>query len=1174
MAITVIKGHSRLMARTRTTATVQGSSAYADIASVTEFNMIENTYWPADLNPSSGVFNNAGPVADLNYINGTSKYLAFQIPFKRTGFVDGVVPPWWGGVGVAYEDTTVGGAILRLWDSAIYTKWMDIWEQVYAALFATGHISKLAYVTTSESAATLSPFPAGFTTPIWDATLRQFASDMRTLFPNTVVIVPDVFSLVSESAFDAYSMSIDVGIGGADTVADVGDSRHAHHVLKSAHAGENAEAPIKWNVESGNYVEAYDFPADYPDATYAGQSSANDPPQSTSDYQTPDMMLNYLINTSKADIVGWLRRDIATGYNWAAVVAAVQAYGASGTGEFPPNYSSPPPVEPPASATGVTFKPIQTTLPTAGSPPVAHPVAHSLPAAAKLVFAHWNKATANETNTASGALGFGASDFTNQWAVALRANAANPTSTNMRGMTDKCLALMQSGSSSMDVEVDDGTPDATNINFSITDLPGSAYLAEMWAACGDGLQRCVATANLSTQDTAVPVTATDPTSGLTFQPNAAIVFTLNTTFNDTAASHAQWSKGIACIDPSATLRQKCFMFKDENAVSPSEPVSKLHTTRVGGIISTADAETFTVDIAFTSTGCTVTAKGGNGTGSAVGLVLMRIDPSYEQDLKDITFPTTTGDASFNVGGPVDFGVIVGTGLDTVDSIDTTNAGNFFISSFTPVSAALSFNTYEDAQTTADNRARASLKPIYMYSQDGATEVLKATYVSQSDPNVTFNFSTAPATAYKGFIWRIAKAGSLSGSSTAVTVPSTIDLTAAGYTDYVRLGTGGVATSIERKANGGGQIDISYDTPAGVFTGGSTNYPQLSATDAAPSGSLVASAARPYWTTLNDDVSITFPASQNSSTASVWVSASGVDVGVLAELSDGSAADYTTTLSSVDTTSGNIVRRRIDVAYQSVNPGETLTITLSLDAINAVGGNMSVQAAGIVNDYEPPVDNVRPTFPFGLPTLIDIVEDSPGAGTYTATVRVQLSEAGTVFGQARLATNTATPEPDQVEVGVDGNNSATDIDATAGPTDIDLFEEVILSYSGLAESTGYYLDTAARDLAGLYVLATTIIQITTPSPSTGGGGGEGPYQVTVLLDNGAGSTVNDTAVRYAWIDAADFDFDNATTLSGSWKSATSGPTGLLTIQRSTTDNGYLVDMGENGQFYRSTEQVPA
>jgi len=1156
------------------------SSYYSQISSQAEVVDIENTYRPASLNPSNGSFNFADIGTDLDYLSaqGGTKKLIINIPHKKFVAIANAaswVPSWWGARDVAWSAASNGSAVLmRLDNSTIRGYWIALFAALETYLDAHAHGDLVSIIRVGSESALSNPYdvngnPISIGASTWQTSLEAVMSGVRAANAYPLMAYTNGFSIVSQTGYIETLLGYGIdAIGNSDTEPfkqnDLGN--HNRMLTMAQYA---ADAILMHNVEDGNYNITCVPPADYLNPTYASTTLT----KTTAGSAMMKFFVDAHVSYYKTAKLCWLNSQYGTAGSdsttvGANIMTAMTAYGSGGLNTFPVDSSGgEPPVDPPVSSTSFTLKSVQATIPASGTPPVALPVAHSLPATPKFILTIMNKATANETNTASGSIGIGASDFTHEWLVALRANAANPTTTKTYAVTDHSGGLTLSGSNNLDYSFNDGTPDATNINLSVDNVGASAYLVNIVTGTGDGLKRFVGTAALSTEDTAVPITATDPDTGATFAPNLAIVDAINTTFGAGFVDHALMSYGIACIDNAAATVQKCIIFKNENGVSPSEPALKLHTTRVGGIINTSDAEAFTVDLAFTATGCTVTAKGGDGTGASVGVKLLRLEDA-DMDLVDITFPTAIGDADHAIGGYLDFGMMVGTTLDTADSIDTTNAASFFISTFTPTVALANANSYEDAQTTADDRARTAQKPVYLLTQDGSVAMV-GDYSGQDGTNLTINYTTAPGTAYKGFLLRVYKPTVLDATNTSVTVPTTIDLSS--YTDYARLGIGS-ATSIEIKADGGSQITVTWNNdPDGLFTGGSTNYPQFSATNSAPSGALAASAARSYWGTLGDIVAITAPAGIETSNILAWINASGVDIDITVSISDGSVSDFTDTISSADTTTGNIERALIEADYVASQNGETITITAEISAVNAVGGNMSVQAVALTNNYTPPVDITPPTLVFGYPQLVSMTETSPGSGLYDVMISVQLSEAGEVFAQARLATNTADPTSQQVEAGTDGADSGADIVAETANTDIDFLETVQLTLEDLDEGTEYFIDVGAKDNAATpnYMVGAYSLQITTPS--SGGGGGEGSYSVTVQLDNGAGSLSVDTNVEYIWVDAD--DFGSGQTISGTWTPAVSGSTGLLTVQRSATDPGRLLVRGENGEFYRSTELTP-
>lgn len=1154
-------GHGWIGGRNGTTPL---SSYYGQISAESEITYIFRSFRIAAMNPSNGVYNFSAIGAELDYLNtqGGTKKLRLEIPLKKFAAIANApfwVPPWWGARDVAWSAASNGSSILiRLDNPTIRGYVLDFYDALGNYLAAHPHVSLIDGIDVGSETALSNPYdangnPISISTSTWQASYEALMSGARSRLTGFSLRAKcNGFSLVSQTQYIENILGYGIDEIGSPDTEPYKQNDLANHNRMLTMAQYAADCIIHHNVEDGNYNITCVPPADYVNPTYASTTLT----KTTAGSAMMKFFIDAHVNYYKTAKLSWLNSQYSTAGSDSTTIGnniktAIAAYGPGGFNTFPVISTTEPPVEPPVSSTSFTFKPVQTTIPTSGTPPVALPVAHSLPATPKMFFGAYNKATANETN-ASGLFSFGASDFTNEWLVAFRSNVANPTTTRTYAVTNHSGGLSLPGSDNLDYSFNDGTPDATNINLSVDNVAASAYLANLFAGTGDGLLRFVGTAALSTQDTAVPITATDPTTGATFQPNAAIVVTINTTFGAGFVNHALMSFGIACVNNSSATVQKCVVLKNENGVSPSEPALKLHTTRVGSIINTSDAEAFTVDLAFTSTGCTVTAKGGDGTGSSVAVILMQLK-NADMDLVDITFPTATGDANHNIGGYLDFGMMIGTVLDTVDSIDTTNAASFFISSFTPTVALANANSFEDNQATADDRGRTAQKPVYLLAQDGSSVVLGATYVGQNGTDLTLNYSAAPGTAYKGFLWRVYKPSVLSVTVDPVSVPTTIDLS--NYTDYSRLGIGS-ATGIERKADGGQQISVTWNNaPTGVFTGGSTKYPQFSATNSAPSGALAASAARPYWGTVGDIVTITAPAGVETSNILAWINASGVDIDLTVSISDGSVSDFTDTISSADTTSGNIKRILVDSDYVASLDGETITITAEITVINAAGGNMSVQAVALTNNYAPPADIQPPSLVFGYPTLRSMTETSPGSGLYDVAIDVQLSEAGEVFAQGRKQSNTDAPTSQQVEAGTDGADSVDDIEGTpSGNVDIDFLETVTLTVSGLAEGNDYWIDVGAKDAAGNYMIGAYSLPITTPEAATGGGGGPGIYSATTGIIRSNGNAVTDTAIVYSWVEDDVGEYSTSTFVDGT---GTTSSTGTFTITRPTTNQGRII-----------------
>lgn len=1103
MAVTT--GYGKIFGRGNTFSPL--SSTYADVASVTQFVDYANTYGWVDFEPTAGNYDFSKLGTDLDYAfsQGHGKKVEISLPWASFNSKARLCPSHVGGAGVGYVEAQNGARIVRLWDSAIRTKYKNLLTALGTYIAGHAHGNLVSCWGGSETAA--SNFGGeGVSASTWQAALL----DLHTHACSALAIPVRILAQWSLQSLEQYIRDcVAAGveqIGGPD-IDPFNGGLYTNMLLIASLADELGVA-VHYNFEFSNYLpqtgtRSFTFPPDYVDSTWAGVTVSNTVGNAALNADFFIAVINYAVNVGHCKKISILPRsgsstagepDLGFTDGW---IPAVQD--SRSTAIFPYGGSAPPPPPPPPSTSLFEIKATRKALPTSTG---AFAMPHGCASAPKAVFLHSDTAEVEDTNTNGSSICFGAADGTRQWAVTLRANTG-ATSSNYcarRGMTDQSLAKLLSGSSNVDGEMAFSSFDATNVNFTCGNAWASAFLANMLAVAGDGASAYAPKVSLTTQNTAAAVTP-GWTLG-TGEVIVGLVVTTDFTWDDSGANGGAHSLGLFTYDGS-TMKQMCRSSRTVDATYNTSLFGNLHSTRIGQIIATGGTETFAVEVSADATTVSFTPRNGNANAD-IGVFMIKLSSAEANLIVDnlpIAADLSGGLYSHNVAQATDFAIFLNTLLTATDSIASdATAGVFGLSLVAPNQSYTIQSTRQDNVATTNCRSRAAQKPVYLYEHSGSTKHYDATMSSVTSPadKITLAYGTiVPTTRTKAIIMAIARVASLQGSSTAVTVPATIDLSS--YTDYVRFGIGS-ATGIERRADGGNQITYSYDTAAGLFTGGSTNYPQFSGTNSAPSGAFPASAARPYWTQAGDQFVLTFPAGSEEATASVWVNASGVDIDVTAEISDGSASDYTVSVDSADTTSGNINRRRIDVTYSASQNGETLTITLEIAASNAVGGNMSVQAAALVNNYIPVND--PPSYPFGYPYLIGFTETAPDV--YSADFGVRLSEGGTVFNQARLATNTAAPEPQQVENGTDGDDDDTDIVDTDSSS-IDQGELVTLTLEGLDAGTDYFADFAAKDNttpSALYTSGTISIAFTTPDPDTGGGGGEGTFTGTtgILVDN--------------------------------------------------------------------------
>lgn len=253
--------------------------------------------------------------------------------------------------------------------------------------------------------------------------------------------------------------------------------------------------------------------------------------------------------------------------------------------------------------------------------------------------------------------------------------------------------------------------------------------------------------------------------------------------------------------------------------------------------------------------------------------------------------------------------------------------------------------------------------------------------------------------------------------------NTYNLTALGAADWIVYPT----TTPVRKNGGGSQIGVAHvgsfsDSLAtdGLVT---STWSDGATTASGSTHSLVFSS-----TGVGNGYSLTFPADTQQRTAYVIAGCYGANVNVTATLSDGSAAQQTSTI--VWGGSGG-VQAYIAISYAAASAGQTLTVTLT-QASTGSYSNTSFQSAALSAPIAPVAPGPAPLTLTGYaPSVVRGVTSntSPVAGAitltgYAPTVTQGLSKtispapasltitgyAPTVSKGARQSLTTGTPTP--------------------------------------------------------------------------------------------------------------------------------------------------------------------
>jgi hypothetical protein len=176
------------------------------------------------------------------------------------------------------------------------------------------------------------------------------------------------------------------------------------------------------------------------------------------------------------------------------------------------------------------------------------------------------------------------------------------------------------------------------------------------------------------------------------------------------------------------------------------------------------------------------------------------------------------------------------------------------------------------------------------------------------------------------------AGILSG--TRVDMPSTVDLSGEGLSDWAHYGLA-FAGDVDHKSGVTASLKMtsvgvlrqwSFFTPSTTWSGGTPTA----------SGNTTSGV---YINGVGSSLSVAVPADATTRTLRLYLSQYQSTCKLVAHLSDGSAPDYTMTNSIGNTN----VYHRYTLSFRSSRPGETLTVTWTLTS-DAGGGDVDLMAA--------------------------------------------------------------------------------------------------------------------------------------------------------------------------------------------------------------------------------------
>ena len=226
---------------------------------------------------------------------------------------------------------------------------------------------------------------------------------------------------------------------------------------------------------------------------------------------------------------------------------------------------------------------------------------------------------------------------------------------------------------------------------------------------------------------------------------------------------------------------------------------------------------------------------------------------------------------------------------------------------------------------------------------------------------------------------------LAGTESAAA--ASYNLTALGTADWAPWGLAGSGSNFDHDASGGSQISNVTEVGSGNYGGWTYSPRNVSWTNGTPTASDSGDDGY-IWANnaIGAGYSFTVPASTTSRTLYVYLGGASSGGTLDAHLSDGSAADYTVTVSGTAN-----YQDLVAITYAAASAGQTLTITYDkTQTIGAASGSVDLMAAWLTR-----VTPVAPTITTN-PTSQSVTACTPvsftaaATGTPTPTVQWELS----------------------------------------------------------------------------------------------------------------------------------------------------------------------------------------
>ena len=312
---------------------------------------------------------------------------------------------------------------------------------------------------------------------------------------------------------------------------------------------------------------------------------------------------------------------------------------------------------------------------------------------------------------------FGAADGVAQWVVLGQSNHGVTTSnTDRRGMTDKCLALIDgAGNVALEAAWDAWVTDGVRIDVTTA---GDAVIVTVILFNGTDLSADVGTfLQHATENSATDVT------GPGFEPDLVFVSTPRRLMNDTNQTSPGLSVGVCANDGGADPQnQGAWNYFDADGVGTTLCAAFLSSNRVLTHHSTDTLFGTTELTDFDANGFSGTTRDAAGDANLEhGYLALAFGGAVKHDVFAMDTPTSTGDQAYtDPGWTPQFVMLLKSHVATVDTLETTGPSAYTtgIGVMTAADESAVFTASEDAQGTSDTESGTDSKAVWLPPDEG------------------------------------------------------------------------------------------------------------------------------------------------------------------------------------------------------------------------------------------------------------------------------------------------------------------------------------------------------------------------------------------------------------------------------------------------------------------------